>query len=113
PSAALTLVRDQEVGPLDPLCIIYTSGTTGAPKGVVFTHRMLRIASEAAILVANIRKGDCAFMWEPLCHIGGAQMLMVPFLVDAELYLVPRFSASRFWNQWKAAKATHLHYLGG
>jgi crotonobetaine/carnitine-CoA ligase len=26
------------------LCLIYTSGTTGAPKGVIFTHRMMRIA---------------------------------------------------------------------
>jgi crotonobetaine/carnitine-CoA ligase len=101
------------VMPHDPLCIIYTSGTTGAPKGVVFTHRMLRIASEAAVMVAGIRPGDRAFMWEPLCHIGGAQMLMMPFLVDADLYVVQRFSASRFWSQWQAAGATHLHYLGG
>ena len=97
----------------DPLCIIYTSGTTGAPKGVVFTHRMLRIASEAALMVADIRDKDRAFLWEPLCHIGGAQMLMMPFLVDAQLHVVKRFSASQFWTQWRAAKATHLHYLGG
>ncbi len=106
-------IRHAAVDPLDTLCIIYTSGTTGPPKGVVFTHRMLRIASEAAIRVADIRPGDRAFMWEPLCHIGGAQMLMLPFLVDAELHLVQRFSASRFWDQWRAARATHLHYLGG
>ncbi|MBG9387989.1 AMP-binding protein [Caenimonas aquaedulcis] len=97
----------------DPLCIIYTSGTTGAPKGVVFTHRMLRIASEAALMVAGIRDKDRAFLWEPLCHIGGAQMLMLPFLVDAQLHVVKRFSASRFWAQWRTAGATHLHYLGG
>jgi crotonobetaine/carnitine-CoA ligase len=99
--------------PGDALCIIYTSGTTGAAKGVVFTHRMLRVASEAALLVANIGAGDRAFLWEPLCHIGGAQMLMIPFLVDAQLQVVERFSASRFWTQWRSAKATHLHYLGG
>lgn len=96
-----------------PLCIIYTSGTTGAPKGVVFTHRMLRIASEAALMVADMGAGDRAFLWEPLCHIGGAQMLMVPFLVPARLHVVRRFSASQFWSQWRAAEATHLHYLGG
>ena len=63
----------------DTLCIIYTSGTTGAPKGVLFTHRMMRIASEATLRVANAKAGDRLFVWEPLCHIGGAQMLMVPF----------------------------------
>lgn len=97
----------------DPLCIIYTSGTTGAAKGVVFTHRMLRVASEAALIVANIGAGSRPFLWEPLCHIGGAQMLMVPFLVDAQLHVVQRFSASQFWTQWQTAEATHLHYLGG
>lgn len=95
------------------LCIIYTSGTTGAPKGVLFTHRMMRIATEAALIVAGIKAGDRVFLWEPLCHIGGAQMLMVPFLEKAPLHVVQRFSAARFWSQWTAAQATHLHYLGG
>ena len=97
----------------DTLCLIYTSGTTGAPKGVVFTHRMMRIATEAALMVANIKDGDRAFLWEPLCHIGGAQMLLVPFLVDASLLVVERFSASQFWSQWQQSRASHLHYLGG
>jgi len=97
----------------DPLCIIYTSGTTGAPKGVVFTHRMMRIASEAALRVADVRAGDRLFLWEPLCHIGGAQMLLLPFLEAVTLHAVPRFSASRFWPQVERAGATQLHYLGG
>ncbi|WP_341644779.1 AMP-binding protein [Thauera sp. SDU_THAU2] len=100
-----------EVG--DTLCLIYTSGTTGAPKGVVFTHRMMRIATEAAIRVADIKAGDRAFLWEPLCHIGGAQMLLMPFLEKVTLLVVERFSASRFWSQWQESRATHLHYLGG
>ena len=95
------------------LCLIYTSGTTGAPKGVVFTHRMMRIATEAALIVAGIGDGDRVFLWEPLCHIGGAQMLLVPFLAQATLLVEARFSASQFWPQWQGSRATHLHYLGG
>ncbi|AET93000.1 AMP-dependent synthetase and ligase [Burkholderia sp. YI23] len=102
-----------DIGVHDPLCIIYTSGTTGAPKGVVFTHRMMRIASEAALKVADVRAGDRLFLWEPLCHIGGAQMLLLPFLEAVTLYAVPRFSASHFWPQIERAGATQLHYLGG
>jgi len=101
------------VEPGDLLCIIYTSGTTGAPKGVLFSHRMLRIATESALIVADVREGDRLFLWEPLCHIGGAQMLLVPFLVRATLYSVPRFSASRFWDQVAAGRCTQVHYLGG
>lgn len=101
------------IGVHDPLCIIYTSGTTGAPKGVVFTHRMMRIASEAALRVADVRDSDRLFLWEPLCHIGGAQMLLLPFLANVTLHAVPRFSASQFWTQIERAGATQLHYLGG
>lgn len=101
------------VTPSDTLCIIYTSGTTGAPKGVVFTHRMMRIASEATMIVADAHDGDCLFVWEPLCHIGGAQMLLTPFLARLTLAVAERFSASRFWPEVVAANATQLHYLGG
>lgn len=97
----------------DTLCLIYTSGTTGAPKGVVFTHRMMRIASEGTVLVSGVKPGDRMFVWEPLCHIGGAQLLLVPFLADVSLQVVERFSASRFWQQVDQARSTHLHYLGG
>lgn len=96
-----------------PLCLIYTSGTTGAPKGVIFTHRMMRIAGEAVLLVADVQAGDRLLLWEPLCHIGGAQMLLLPFLADVQLNVVQRFSASRFWDQCAAVGATQLHYLGG
>jgi len=102
-----------ECQPSDLLCLIYTSGTTGAPKGVRFTHRMLRIASEAALLAADAKDGDRLFLWEPLCHIGGAQMLMAPFLAKVSLHVVPAFSLSRFWQQVETSGATHLHYLGG
>ena len=111
--AATATLRMPAIGVHDPLCIIYTSGTTGAPKGVLFTHRMMRIASEAALKVADVRAGDRLFMWEPLCHIGGAQMLLLPFLASVTLHVVPRFSASQFWLQVTRAGATQLHYLGG
>lgn len=112
PATAIS-IDSPAIAPHAPLCIIYTSGTTGAPKGVVFTHRMMRIASEAALTVADVRSGDRLLLWEPLCHIGGAQMLMLPFLESVGLHVVPRFSASQFWTQVSRARATQLHYLGG
>jgi crotonobetaine/carnitine-CoA ligase len=106
-------LQQADTDPSATLCIIYTSGTTGAPKGVLFSHRMLRIATEAALMVTGARAGDRLFLWEPLCHVGGAQMLLTPFMADVQLHIVPAFSASRFWDQVARAGATHLHYLGG
>ncbi len=97
----------------DLFAINYTSGTTGRPKGVLVTHRMLRYAAESVILCSDARDGDVFFVWEPLYHIGGAQLLPIPLLRDVRLAMAPRFSATRFWNQVRESGATQIHYLGG
>ena len=96
-----------------PYAIMYTSGTTGRPKGVTVSHRMLRLAGEAVALVSSARDGDVFYLWEPLFHIGGAQMIVLPLLRAVTLCIVERFRARRFWADVKACGATHMHYLGG
>lgn len=99
--------------PSDLFAIMYTSGTTGPAKGVMVTHRMLRLAGEGALLVAAARDGDVLYVWEPLYHIGGAQLVVLPLRRRLVLAMVGRFSASRFWQQVRAEGATHIHFLGG
>lgn len=102
---------------LDPVpdtsVLMYTSGTTGPPKGVRVSETMLRASAVGAIHVTDVRPGDVLYVWEPLFHIGGAQMLLVPLYSDSHLALAPRFSASRFWDDVCRVGATHVHYLGG
>jgi carnitine-CoA ligase len=93
--------------------VMHTSGTTGAPKGVQVTHSMMIAAAEAVVRVADIRAGDRMFVWEPLFHIGGAQMLVLPLIRNVELCMVSRLSVNEFWRQVLAARCTHIHYLGG
>ena len=77
------------------------------------SHRMLRLAGEGARLVSDARDGDVLYMWEPLYHIGGSQLIVLPLLRRVILHMVQRFSAGRFWAEVSAAGATHIHFLGG
>ncbi len=97
----------------ETFAVMYTSGTTGRPKGVLVSHRMLRLSGEAVALVSAASAGDVMFMWEPLYHIGGAQMIVLPLIRDVTLALVPNFSARRFWSEVRTFGASHIHFLGG
>ncbi|HEV2546857.1 MAG TPA: AMP-binding protein [Stellaceae bacterium] len=99
--------------PTASLAICYTSGTTGNPKGVLLSHAMLRFAGEGVALVSAARENDVFLMWEPLYHIGGMQLLVLPLIRNITIAMVDRFSAGRFWHDARAYGASHIHYLGG
>lgn len=100
--------------PLDDACLLmYTSGTTGPPKGALVSEAMLKAAVLGAIEVTEPRVGDVFYVWEPLFHIGGAQVVFLPLFCEITLALVPKFSASQFWRDIVNFDVTHIHYLGG
>jgi crotonobetaine/carnitine-CoA ligase len=100
-------------GPDDVVSISYTSGTTGPPKGVMVTDKMFRCAAHATTMMADVKTGDVMFLWEPLYHIGGSQVMVTALIDDIEIALVEGFSASAFWGQVRTSGATQIHFLGG
>jgi len=116
--AGVVLARCRETAEVqDPIpgtaLLMYTSGTTGPPKGVRVTQAMLRAAALGAMEVTDVAAGDVLYLWEPIFHIGGAQVLLIPLYAHASLAITERFSASRFWAEVQQFDVTHIHYLGG
>jgi crotonobetaine/carnitine-CoA ligase len=94
-------------------CISFTSGTTGPPKGTLMTERMLRTCATGAAIASDVRPGDIFLLWEPIYHNSGAQMCILALMEPVKLAIIPRFSASRFWDQIRKYRVTKMHYLGG
>jgi len=102
-----------DVKPDDPLVINYTSGTTGAPKKFMRSDRVVRIGSEGCLIISEAEAGDVWLFWEPLYHGSGHQTVFAACLEKITLALVPRFSASQFWDQARSFGVTKIHYIGG
>lgn len=93
--------------------VSYTSGTTGRPKGAVLSERYLQLGARNAARLASAGRDDVMFLWEPFYHLAGWATLHLAVDHGAQVAMVPRFSASRCWDQVRAVGATKLHYLGG
>jgi crotonobetaine/carnitine-CoA ligase len=102
-----------DIHPDDTRALMFTSGTTGAAKAVVVTERMY---TGAALFCAYASQADSNanfYLWEPLNHIGGAQIIPMALLSGARVSMTERFSASRFWTEVIHYGANRIHYLGG
>jgi len=101
-----------KIDELDTMEIIYTSGTTGKPKGVVWKHGALPIVAKEVADFVGLNQDDRLMVVLPLFH-GNAQLSTAMSIVkEASIVLIPKFSASQFWDTARKFECTEVNLLG-
>jgi len=86
-------------GPSWPAWIQYTSGTTSRPKAVVLTHANALWGARMGAVNQGLSADDVHLVHLPLFHINALSYSTLATLwAGGSIVLVPRFSASRFWD---------------
>jgi fatty-acyl-CoA synthase len=98
----------------DTAFYIFTSGTTGFPKASVMTHRRW-LAALAAFggMGLRLKSSDTLYNCLPLYHNNALTVALSSAINSgATLALGKSFSASRFWDEVIANRATAFIYIG-
>ncbi len=96
----------------DTCLIIYTSGTTGFPKGVMHSQKNFLLAGETFVERMYLQGDDRLLIVLPFFHINALFYSASGTLASgASLAIVPRFSASQFWNQAVQSQATVVNVI--
>ncbi|MEJ8821195.1 AMP-binding protein [Variovorax humicola] len=96
----------------DAIAILYTSGTSGPSKGSINSQAHAYTYAHPSMFGAATEE-DVALIVLPLFHMGGQWAGVYNALVaGATAVIVPRFSASTFWETAAHYKASYCFLLG-
>lgn len=99
--------RDFEPAHEDEFGIQFTSGTTAQPKGVVWTHANALWGARTGAAHQALTPEDVYLVHLPLFHTNAQSYSVLSALwAGASMVLLPRFSASRFWDVSTACGCT-------
>jgi len=98
--------------PDDTCLIIYTSGTTGMPKGVMHSQKNYIAIAEVACGRTGLQPGDKVLVILPFFHVNALfYSIGSLFAAGASGTILPRFSASTFWDSVVETKATQVNII--
>jgi len=100
------------LGPGDACRILYTSGTTGGTKGAELSHANEVFCGARYAQRAGLGRADRWLYATPFFHIDAIIAVSSALHFGGGLALAPRFSASQFWAQAAAHRATAFIYVG-
>ncbi|MFN3746971.1 MAG: AMP-binding protein [Hyphomicrobiaceae bacterium] len=99
-----------EIQPSDPLAISFTSGTTGPSKGVLASHAHVITFARDWIASTDYAAGQSIYTCMPLFHAIASWLGVVPAIIrGGRIAIVPRFSASGFWDDVRKYRADVAH----
>lgn len=97
----------------DATClIVYTSGTTGFPKGAMHSQRSFVTGGEAFVQRVYLQDDDRVMIVLPLFHINAMFYSLAGTLAaGASAVIIPKFSASTFWQTAVDTGATQVNII--
>jgi crotonobetaine/carnitine-CoA ligase len=97
----------------DTTClIIYTSGTTGFPKGAMHSQRSFVLCGEAFVQRVYLQPDDRVMIILPLFHVNALFYSLAGVLAaGCSAVVVPRFSATTFWETAVETGATEVNII--
>jgi len=111
--AAAPAEKKPATGGADDTClIVYTSGTTGFPKGAMHSQRSFVTGGEAFVQRVYLQDDDRVMIVLPLFHINAMFYSVAGTLAGgACMIIVPKFSASTFWQIAVVTQATAANII--
>ena len=97
----------------DASLLLYTSGSSGRAKAAQLSHRFVLRQADGAIAGLELRADDVLYCPYPMYHLDGAVLTLAPALrLRAVAAFGERFSASRYWDEVRALRATVFDFMG-
>ncbi len=96
------------------MCLyVYTSGTTGLPKAARLTQARTQGMMKSFVAPCRITPRDKIYITLPLYHgTGGLCGIGQALMTGATVILRRKFSATAFWEEATAERATAIVYIG-